>query len=269
MKITSRVTLETLKNSYIITEEGFNMTSKEFSYVSAQDCLTSEKFTLKYILSAGDKGADEKAKLNFFKEGLLMKQLNNPNIARCFEYGRGIIESPKGKLIVYYLLLESLPTRSLADIVMNSQSSTDFAKKTTKRLAETIEFLHTRSLGYGDLNLKNVLVTDDQENIKLYNFSKVKANQEIEKKDVYDLGFILFELHTYRLPFEEEANGTWRRTFYSPYRLYYWKGVAQQSPCISISFINIINKMLEADPNKRSSAGKLLKDSFFEDIDNK
>lgn len=268
-------TLRTSTQEYTLNVASKGSLAQACFYCKGQDKATMAHYTFKCVARVADRAANTQNKEKLAKEGELIKGLDHSTVVKCLEFGQGVIDSHGELIFVNFLRLEALPTRSLMNIVEEYSSKSGSVldlkskKMVFKQLAEGISYLHSKNIIHHNLKLSNIMVSNDLTSVKLFDFTfanpvEVETRARAEKsEDIFALGHILFGIHTGRAPFDSSEGSEWRKLFYSPFRLYYWQGVAKQNENITIPFIDIINGMLEADANKRIKIEGVTKHEFF------
>jgi serine/threonine protein kinase/tetratricopeptide (TPR) repeat protein len=173
------------------------------------------------------------AEVNTLKRQFLtLCQIEHPNLARVFDFGR-IFTSDTGEYLHdLYFTLEYVEGPSLLEAT--EKASWEQISELFYQLGHALSYLHAHGLIHGDLNPQNILVTEtisDQEHISLakiidfgFVFTPEQSGSEDlrgtlpylapelingqpfdHRIDLYALGVTLYEILTRRLPYEAEA----------------------------------------------------------------
>ncbi len=222
-----------------------------------------ESFIFKCAARTGRPDTDSRLKAVFSHEAAMLNKVSHRFVAKCLKSGQGMIELNGKVHLTSFLMLESLPSKSLLDLV-----ETEKAKDIFRSLVEAVDYLHGQGVALrGGLSLESVQFDERTRELKIFNLAdavELRGSSEADKAhDVFTLGKLLFALQTGRYPFENGSQESgWKRLFYSHTRMRYWETVAQQVSDLSVPFINVINAMLESDQRLRISTGKLLKHPY-------
>ncbi len=265
--------------------ESFELNKGSIFLIRGEETQSAKKYTLKIYVRSGVVEADRAQRSSLVSEQKIIEAASHPYIAKCEGIGRGVLELLETIYFVDYLLFE--PVEPLSEAFSNSAANRGSALTETKvkawfkQISTAISYLHSKGITYGtELSLNDVFLAPDSSQIRLLDFSKAKFVARGESNccdksgtkmndfadDVYRLGLLLFCMRTMRFPFGEDSKdgkNIWKGLFYSPWRLYYWEGVARQIKGISVEFINLINGMLEAEPSKRFTVERVLKHQYL------
>lgn len=101
-------------------------------------------------------------------------------------------ESKQNEPLSYVVVMEKIKGDTLQDYFLKNMKHINKCKKILKKVFQTIKSLHSFNVIHGDLNLKNIMVTDKEE-IKLidfgesyYNSKDSKSRKERELKTLID-----------------------------------------------------------------------------------
>ena len=183
--------------------------------------------------------------------------------------------------------LQYAPGGDLYSVVEGGRQSEDLAKKTAKRVLESLKYLHCQKIIHRDIKLENILITDktyEGDNVVLADFgvalqldsddsfktpvaSLEYAAPEIvcrkpmnEKVDIWALGVTIFACLTGRLPFSDPQPNTVVREIRRGLPVF--KRLAKSIRGGGYAF-DLLSKMLAYDPSNRISASDALKHQWF------
>ncbi len=271
------LTLRSGPSTYLLQPFSSAPTSP-FRFYAGQETQTGKECTIKVHVRNGKKENDRAGREKLAFEKHLADSCPHPCVAGCSVVGQGIIESRKKIEFVDFAVFEPVGA-SLSEVIARATQGEEKVRESQikrwfRQIVEVIDFLHTKDVAYGGLNLDAVRLTPALDRVVLLGFEKATIVQDTERRnpeafamDIYLAGVMLFCMRTMRYPFgtvkEKESVDPWMRLFYSPQRLSYWEGVARQVRDISVEFINLINGMLEAEPAKRFTSERVLKHQYL------
>ena len=242
---------------------------------------TRKKYELRFIAV---KIYNKRRHKDYNKEYEILKEIDCPSIVKVF----GCSEDRNN----FYMEMEYCVI-TLYDICNRNQKN-KFYEKVIKYISTQIllglKALHSKGIIHCNLKPKNILV-DELGKIKICDFRKalivkemtieeIRRNKSIVtpcytapeimsdngqysfKSDLYSLGCIMYELATATVPFyDNNINNLVKKIMNSNY---------DRRPLLvySIEFSNIVNALLEKDPNKRPGWGEIEKYPFWDLEDN-
>ncbi|KAJ5071350.1 serine/threonine-protein kinase fhke-related [Anaeramoeba ignava] len=205
----------------------------------------------------------------------VLKRIRHQNIISI----RDVFETPK----LFFIVLEYCAGGDLLKkIGLKGQYSEEDSRIIFQQLITAIDYLHSRNIAHRDLKPENILLvspTDDTK-IKITDFGFGKIIQQSQKMntflgtfhylapevirkagrggygkscDIWSCGIILFFLLFGKLPFSEE-----RKEKSLPNQILDMDYVIPNSPKVSIAAINLIRRILVADPEYRLTAKDIL-----------
>lgn len=146
----------------------------------------------------------------------ILKQLNHPNIANLLESGE---ENGNG-----FLVLELGPNGTLADALEkrhNCRFSEADVLKVAKQLLTALVHIHERGVTHYDITMKNIVVMNDDLDVKLIDFgmsSQERAEHVCSMQDIYDCGTVLYAmtygektpLNRLKKVYDVQGNESWK-----------------------------------------------------------
>ena len=197
----------------------------------ARDTILDRDVALKLLPSDGADQAVRKER--FFREARAASALNHPNIITIYE-----INSDQG---VDFIAMEHVRGRTLAAILRDGPLTIEQAVRYALQIAEAVGRAHSAGIVHRDLKPGNIMLTDDDDLVKVLDFGLAKlvqvASNESElpselatqmvltqagstsgtagymspeqaigdvtdaRSDVFSFGVILYEMFTRTLPF--------------------------------------------------------------------
>lgn len=128
-----------------------------------RDTQTNEIFAMKLIIPA--QGRDPKVLERFQREGAWLKEIDHPNIVKCFD--AGVQEDRQ------YIIMDFVDGMTLDDLITRRRRELPVQKRLEifLKVCSAVEYLHSMSLLHRDLHPGNVLVGGrDHSDVKLTDF---------------------------------------------------------------------------------------------------
>lgn len=208
----------------------------------------------------------------FIREGEALRLLNHPNIVRMIA---AVEEDGK-----HYLAMEFVEGGSLRDL-LNTRGKLPAGEviKLALEVADALTRAHHLGIIHRDLKPANVLIAKDgTPRLADFGIAHMDSDQHLtqtgmligtvdylspevcegerpdERSDIWAFGVMLFEMLSGRLPFEG-SNITQRLTAILTQPV---PDLTQLAPDVSLTFVNLINRMLEKDPTQRIPSVRLV-----------
>ncbi|XP_051533801.1 serine/threonine-protein kinase MARK2-like isoform X13 [Myxocyprinus asiaticus] len=235
----------------------------------AKHVLTGKEVAVKII----DKTQLNSSSLQkLFREVMIMKLLNHPNIVKLFE----VIETEK----TLYLVMEYASGGEVFDyLVAHGRMKEKEARAKFRQIVSAVQYCHQKRIVHRDLKAENLLLDADM-NIKIADFgfsneftlgnkldtfcgSPPYAAPELfqgkkydgPEVDVWSLGVILYTLVSGSLPFDGQNLKELReRVLRGKYRIPFY---------MSTDCENLLKKFLILNPTKRGSLEQIMKDRWM------
>ncbi|KZC14453.1 Serine/threonine-protein kinase PLK1 [Dufourea novaeangliae] len=179
-----------------------------------------------------------------------------------------------------YIILELCRKRSMMELHKRRKALTECETRFyMKQILDGVHYLHQNKIIHRDLKLGNVFLSDELQ-VKIGDFGlATRLEHEGERKktvcgtpnyiapevltksghsyeaDIWSIGCIMYTLLVGKPPFETSS----LRETYARIKQVQYKVPAH----INTIAMNMITNMLQGNPSKRPSVGKLLKDPFF------
>lgn len=208
-------------------------------------------------------------------EILILQSCDHPSIIKLYEY---YIE---GHFI--YVVLEHAAGRNLSDLIMSKKLTESIIASFMKEVFSCLIYLHSKDIIYRNIKPENVIIINDNNDIKLIGFSsaiisnnnngkqyqsfgnffysapEVLKNASEKKSDTWSCGVLLYFLLTGGLPFyhvdNDKAVDLIKKGSYDKSNPYYVKLSSQAK--------DLIEHLLMTNPNKRIDDDKILSHPWF------
>tara|TARA_B100000609_G_C17221485_1_gene440362 strand:- start:6269 stop:8233 length:1965 start_codon:yes stop_codon:yes gene_type:complete len=142
------------------------------SVYKAQQIFLDESFAIKFLHSEQDVESENTKR--FIREARALAQLRHPYIVQILDFG--LLEE-----LGFYLVMELLQGKSLADTLKEETLSHERILTLVKQLCQVLDFVHNKSVLHRDLKPDNIYLTrslQGQEEIKLFDFGIAALRQE-------------------------------------------------------------------------------------------
>ena len=216
---------------------------------------------------------DEEHKRRFLKEGEAAGALAHPNIVTIYDVG-SIEGAP-------YIMMELLEGRNLGDTLDEGEKlSTLKVVNIAMQLASALDYAHAKGVVHRDLKPDNIMLTTDNETIKIADFGVARMANALDKEttqvgmmlgtprymspeqasglpidgcsDLFTVGVILYELITGQKAFDAESMPTLIMQIVKKDPI----PIRQISSDTPVGLQKIINKLLQKKPEKRFQSGQ-------------
>ncbi|MCI0342005.1 MAG: serine/threonine protein kinase [Planctomycetales bacterium] len=235
-----------------------------------------EKLVAVKVMLAGEDATAEMVK-RFSREAGAARELSHPNIVAVLDEG-----ADEGH---HYFVMEYVDGRSLDQLIDAGEITPRRSMELTRRIADALAHAHERGIIHRDIKPSNILIDKDGEpHITDFGLAKnVEMTSKITKtgtcigtpqymppeqaqgdlsqidprSDLYSLGVVLYEMFTYKTPFEADTPSG------IIYRLMTEDPVPPRRFNLAVdrSAETVCLKLLDKDPNRRyQTAGELLAD---------
>ncbi|CAG9317280.1 unnamed protein product [Blepharisma stoltei] len=228
---------------------------------------TNQERAVKVIHKAG-LSTQQMDSTYMLKEIQVLSSLDHPNILRCYE----IFEDPWK----FYVSTEYCAGGELFDkIVALKKFSEQDASRIMQQILSAVSYCHEKKVIHRDLKPENVLLEDSEGtlNVKIADFGSscmLDKNRKLngcfgsayyvspevltgsynEKCDEWSCGIIMFILLTGRPPYQgRDQTFILKQVRDNPIRI-----TPERCPGISSDAINLLQRLLEVDPNTRITA---------------
>ncbi|ETW02292.1 STE/STE11 protein kinase [Aphanomyces invadans] len=215
-------------------------------------------------------------------EATVMKSLSHKHIVQYY----GV----RHKKRTLEISMEYMPGGSLSAYIRSVGGSLtlDRTKSYTWQLLRAVQFLHDHRIAHRDIKSANVLLTDDQSQIKLADFGAlkeigsvsvvgglkgtphwmapevIKEQQTSEgwmKADIWSLGCTVLEMLTGRTPWQEYSN-----PLTAMYKIVSSESTPQVPSDLPLEATSFLESCFQRDPTKRPSASELLHSAFLKSV---
>ena len=236
---------------------------------------THEKIIIKEInLSV----LDQNQKNLTSQEGLLLSQLNHPNIINCDEFH---LENDKAYIIMEYGeggdLSKKIQEQKSKNLPFEENQILDWFIE----ICEAVRYIHEKNIIHRDLQPNNILLTKNNQ-IKLTDFGIAKildGEQQVKTKigndsyfspeiikgenydfktDIWNLGIILYELTQLKHPFED-VNISPQEKLKNIEEGKYFEFTNKK---YNSKILELIQNLLSVNPNKRPDINKIILECY-------
>jgi eukaryotic-like serine/threonine-protein kinase len=205
----------------------------------------------------------------FAREARALARLNHPNIVSIYDFDGSDRNA-------YYLVLEYVRGRSLAQVVDKQPLSIDRALNLFSQICDALEYVHQRGVIHRDIKTENFIISDESVRggtVKLIDFglSHIEGESRLEPEggvfgtaatmspeqtlgkpatpasDMYALGVLLMELITGRPPFGPSV----KIDVYDMHRSMAPPTPSTLVPSIPVALDEVVLALLEKDPTGR------------------
>ena len=260
-------------NSKYITERILGKGS--FGVVSlVEHRISHSKRAMKELLKSSLTHEDQSSMM---REVNFLSKIDLPNIMKIFE----VIESPSS----YHIITEYISGGELLDLICREKKlSEKQAAKYMKDIMSAVSYCHSHNIVHRDLKPQNLMLTSSDSSgfVKVIDFglsgfsaTGKKMTSTVgtplfmcpemfkgpydEKCDVWSAGVILYMMITGLVPFYAKELSQLRRlicTTQVDFSKPVWENVSSEAK-------DLVNKMLDKNPNKRPSAQQVLSHKWF------
>lgn len=208
----------------------------------------------------------------FLNEARLVAQLNHPNIVIVYE----IIEE-EDMAFIFFEFIDGQSLEQLLEVQSKGMQLNE-AVRVIEQICNGLSYAHNHNIIHRDLKPSNIMLAHDGL-VKLTDFGIARVakdtilrltgtstgtlaymapEQELgtfdPRSDIYSLGVIIYEMLTGQLPFRGP-------NFYLQKEKMIYRTVGEMLPELPREMDDIVNKCLQADPEKRyASVDELLRD---------
>ena len=256
------------------------------SVFKVKNRINGEIRAMKIIKNSYTYNSFKKIDKNFLQEIQVLKDLEHPNIIKVFEY---YIDENS-----HYIISELITGGELYETIVKFRIFNEKkAAYIMKQILSALNYLHSHGIVHRDIKPENILVLKDDKNsknkknsdeinIKIIDFGAsifFKENEILtlkvgspyyiapevlnkhynEKCDIWSAGVVLYVMLTGNFPFLGHTSNE----LFSKIKTGKFKTTGKEWDNISKNAKDLINKMLELDPNQRFSASECLNSPFF------
>ncbi|KAF0695849.1 Aste57867_13369 [Aphanomyces stellatus] len=245
-------------------------------------CVEAATHRTVAIKEVNIKGLSEQETAALMGEATVMKSLQHKHIVEYF----GV----KKKKHSLEISMEYMPGGSLSAYIraVGGSLTLDRTKKYTWQLLRAVQFLHKHRIAHRDIKSANVLLSDDQSQLKLADFGALKEIGSISvvgglkgtphwmapevikeeqtsegwmKADIWSLGCTVLEMLTGRTPWQEFSN---------PLTAMYKIVSSDSTPHVPADLppeaAEFVQSCFQRDPTKRPTATELLHSVFLKSV---
>lgn len=189
----------------------------------SRDRLLGTKVALKCLTAIS-----AEALMNFQKEAKITSKLEHPNIVKVIDFGASSSGAP-------YMVMEYLGGTTLKELVeKDGPLSIHDSIKVIRNICSALSYAHGKGIFHRDLTSSNILISEDNSEVKLVDFGiamaqhatceptvfqgktvagtpgymspdQVRGFDYSEQSEIYSLGCVLFEALTGKVPFEGDT----------------------------------------------------------------
>ena len=282
--------LGTINEKYVILQElGDGAFSNVYKVINKE---TNEIYAIKVI---------NHYKKNEREINEELKRLNSPYIVKFYGFSQGdiILSDETEKEFKCYFVFELSDKGELKKYINLGRNgfNEECCKMIFYEILKAFQVIHNKNICHGDIKAENILLNTDKYEIKICDFGlssetydmleersgtkqymapEIIMNKKYDgkKADIFSLGALLFYLRTAQFLFEQAkiSNGVNPKTSYDYIKEKSGKiweiSNVNALEGISEEFKELVLKMVAFNPKERPSIDEILKDKWFDDINN-